>query len=146
MKKRWIAGGIVLLILWLCMVPLTYNLDVLLRGAHGFTLNPIVAFPVVFRDGTLRRLLGLMMGVCLLGVVACLTAGSGVSSRTGMQRLTPDIEIPVAVGQGQFGTARFLNKNAYEKNFNAYTLSRGADAYENLMQEGKKDAEEIDKN
>lgn len=143
MKKRWIAGGIVLVILWLCMVPLTYNLDVLLRGAQGYTLNPIMAFPVVFRDAQLRRLLGLMMGVCLLAVVACLTAGSGVSSRTGMHRLTPDIEIPVAVGQGQFGTARFLNKGEYRKAFTAYTLSSGNDAYEKLMQEGKHDAQEI---
>lgn len=143
MKRRLIAGGIVLLVLWVCMVPVAYNLDVLLSGGRGLEVNPLTTLVPVLRNSAARRLLLLLMGVAVVGVVACLTAGAGVSSRTDMQHLTPDIEIPAEAGQGQFGTARFLPENQYKKSFSGYDLS--SEEFDTLKKEGKEDGKQYDR-
>lgn len=143
MKRRFIAAAIVLAALWILELPLVYDLDVLLSRRNDFLWNPVAAVLPVFRSAAMRKLYLLSALLALLAVAACLTAGSHVYTHSGMQRLTPDIEIPEAAGQGQFGTARFLPRKKYSKAFSAYTLSTDG-KYAELLKEGKADVKEID--
>lgn len=144
MKRRLIAAGIVLALLWILVIPVSYNLDALLSQRYDFLWNPIRALPLVLGNEKARSFLLLLMGAALLAVAACLAAGSHVYTHSGTRRITPDIEIPEAAGQGQFGTARFLEKRKYKKAFTACELPEDG-LYAELLKEGKKDARKIDR-
>lgn len=144
MKRRIIAGIIVLVVLWIAAVPIAYDLDALLSQRYDYVWNPIWAFLLVLRNDKALKMLLLLLGVMTLAVIACLTAGSNVTVRTGMQQITPDISIPKADGQGQFGTARFLSKKKYEKTFTAYKLPKDG-LYQNLIEEGERNGKKYDK-
>ncbi len=143
MKRRLTVAGIVLVILWLASIPTAYNLDVLMTGGQDYTWNPFRALPLVITNGQAARLLVILMAVVILAIVACLTAGSNISTHSGVQRITPDITIPEAAGQGQFGTARFLSRKKYGRVFSAYTLPDDG-LYAKLIKEGKNDGKEIE--
>lgn len=143
-KKRWIAGGAVLLLLWVAVIPVSYNLDALLSQRYDYTWNPLRALPLVLQTPKAGLFLLLLLAASALAVVGCLLTGSNIDSHSRIQHITPDIEIPEAAGQGQFGTARFLSKKKYSKVFTAYTLPTDG-LYAELLKEGKNDAKAIDK-
>lgn len=144
MKRRLIAAGVVLMLLWVFSIPLAYNMDALLARRGGFTWNPIATLPQVLGNKKALEFLLLSMGIELLAIVACLAAGTNISSRTDMQTVTPDIRIPVAAGQGQFGTARFLSRKKYKTAFTEYQMP-DSPFFQELLKEGASDAKEIDK-
>lgn len=133
-----------MLLLWVAAIPVSYNLDALLSRRLDFTWNPVLALRLVLQTPKAALFLLLLMAAATLAVVGCLLAGSNIDSHSRIQHITPDIEIPEAAGQGQFGTARFLSRKKYAKAFTAYTLPDQG-RYAELLKEGKNDAKAIDK-
>lgn len=144
MRRRIIVGIVMLILLWVITVPAIYDADQLLSGNMAFRISPMTTLRPVLEKDITRKLLLLVMGIDVLAVVACLISGSQHSTRTGVQKITPDITIPAAAGQGQFGTARFLTASKYKKAFTECWLPAGNSGYKYLMEKGVRDSVEIE--
>lgn len=84
---------------------------------------------------------------CIFAALLCLIflywmiSPSSLSCYSNMQRITPQIAIPVAAGQGQFGTAHFMPDGLKSRSFTVWHIKHSA--IRHLLDEGKKDREEI---
>lgn len=83
----------------------------------------------------------LALTALLLGWV--LVAGNYLAYRSKMQKITPDIRTPSPAGQGQFGTARWLNPKHIGRFFSIWKPARHAKWFKQLIAAGKKSHKEV---
>jgi type IV secretion system protein VirD4 len=91
----------------------------------------------------------------LLTLCACFVIVAGIaallltSRRETFESDTADvaggeIQTPVAIGQGQHGTARWLNPSEHKKVFALYSLTANEPAFAALLEAGARERKEID--
>jgi len=79
--------------------------------------------------------------VAVTGAFMLMTRMESFESDT--SNITKSIKTPISVGQGQHGTARWMNRAEKKKAFSRYRIDRRDPAYAALLMEGKRDREVI---
>ena len=118
MKRRLIAAGICFFFLLLLSFVSAGNLDLLLtQGRTACTLQPVLLLKQVL--ATPRALLLALLSVAagLLCILWALFGNSYLNYRSNMYEVVPGFKIPRPAGQGQFGTAWWLDPREYSKCF-----------------------------
>lgn len=69
-----------------------------------------------------------------------------IKYKSDMQHITPDIETPKAEGQGQYGTARWLDKSKYQSAFDLFEINDTDEWIEQLILHGRDDLTEKKEN
>lgn len=145
MKKRLTVAALVLVVAALVVIPvLSLDVHALLSGNTGLlTVSPLIGWAAVVSIPQVGKLYLLLVATLALLILWAMVSSSSLKYRSDMQRITPDISTPCADGQGQFGTARWLPKNKYDKCFHAQALAELA-GLEELLKAGEQDKEDID--
>lgn len=121
-----------------------YNLDCVLQ----FELSRCSASPGVALAGVLEttRVLQLFFIIWLSGCLflAWMLFGQVfVNYRSEMIWVTPDISIPAADGQGQYGTAKFLSSKKYSQLWCVAGVDENSPRLQELVEEGLREKREI---
>lgn len=117
-RKRKMKLCVFLFFLSLIITPyLIYLIDCLLGAKKINFVSTLVCYKLIFSSKVFLQLFFLLEISVLLYFVFYLLEDHQKIGTTKMQKITDTIEIPVAVGQGQHGTARFLNKEEKESLF-----------------------------
>ncbi len=61
-----------------------------------------------------------------------------------MQKITPEIKTPVAAGEMQHGSSRWLRENEYHKAFKTIKLDMNSELIRSLIKGGQDDYREIE--
>lgn len=144
MKKRWIIAGVTFAILSGFVVPqLACDIHFFYMKAYeDFTLNPLEGWHLMFRDERPLKLYLLLVGAVLLMLFWVLST-TYLNYRSDMYQVTPDICTPCADGQGQYGTARWMNPKQIGSHFGIWKIAQKSSELKQLLQAGEKDQEEI---
>ena len=120
MKRRLIAAGICLVFLLLLSIACAGNLDLLLtQGQAACTLQPALLLKQILATPRALLLALLFAAAGLLCVLWALFGNSYLNYRSNMYEVVPGFKIPRPTGQGQFGTAWWLDPHQYGKCFTA---------------------------
>jgi len=65
------------------------------------------------------------------------------NTNTPMQKITPDIYTPCPAGNGQYGTARWMERGSIRKHFHVWKAPRKKCWYKDLMEWGKISYKEV---
>lgn len=135
MKKRLLISALLQVGLTALSLLAAYNLDLLASGrGRGPSLRLGDALTAL-ADRKVLILFLLLTGLSALGV-GCMAFGrSYINYRSNMRRLTPDLETPMAEGQGQYGTARWLEKRRIPSVFTVLKVDRNAPLLRGLIEE-----------
>ncbi|MEG2455106.1 MAG: type IV secretory system conjugative DNA transfer family protein, partial [Oscillospiraceae bacterium] len=115
MKRRYFMATALLLALCVLCLFGAYNLHMALSGGLC-SMNPsAVLAGVQIRNVRLFWYMG--CAGSLLAVVWMMVSRSYIKYRSDMQKITPDIEVPKAEGQGQYGTAHWLDPKRFPQVF-----------------------------
>ncbi len=123
MRRRILTALCVLPILLALSALLACNLHRVLSGESGFIWKPqeVLAMLTTVKN---VRLFFLAFAACsLLLLVACLVSGGNVRYRNSTVQIVPGLAIPVAAGNGEYGTACFMPKRMLRKVFAQRKLS-----------------------
>ena len=116
-RKRKMKLCIFLFFLSLIITPyLIYLMDCLLGVKKINFVSTLVCYKLIFSSKVFIQLFCLLE-ISIILYLLYLFEDHQKIGMTKMQKITDTIEIPVAVGQGQHGTARFLNKAEKEDLF-----------------------------
>lgn len=141
MKKRVITAAFVLL--FFCVLsPLTaYNLHMILSGQDSFcSIDPAAVLMGLGIPQVLKLTL-LGIAVSALAVVWMLVSHSYIKYRNGMREIVPGLSTPDPAGQGQYGTARWMEPNEICDVFSVVTVDKQAPLLQELMARGYDDLE-----
>lgn len=117
-RKRKRKFCIFLFLLNLMFTPyLIHCMDCLLQGKEINFVSIFVCYRSIFSSQILLQVFLLLEIIVIVYLIFYLLEDHQKIGLTKMQKVTDTIEIPVAVGQGQHGTARFLNEKEKEKLF-----------------------------
>lgn len=144
-KRRILITVSALLGLALLLLPqLAADVNFLLLGQlDSLTLRPHAGWEAVCGDRRVRQIYLLLTALLGTALLAALFSGANsLNYRSKMRRITPDISTPCAAGQGQYGTARWLNGKDYAAVFCAVRLD-GA-RIDALAAAGDKTYEEVE--
>lgn len=111
--RRLSIAGVMLLIWSLLMMVAAVNLDNIMTG-KPIMLEPRVVFFEIWKIPKAIQLWLLSSGLGLVYIISVLIGNFGLENRSAMQIIIPGIKIPKAAGQGQYGTAQFLNAQKYD--------------------------------
>jgi type IV secretion system protein VirD4 len=106
-------------------------------------LHPALLWESVTADGRHRML---TLGVCFViaaGVAALLLTSRRETFESDTTAVAGTIRTPVAVGQGQHGTARWLKPAERKKAFSLYILDKQDDVFAALLEAGARDRKEV---
>ena len=114
-----------------------YNFDRLLSGQpEQMSISPLIILSGL-GNGNVVKLFFLLFGCCILFIMFALLSTANVDYKSKMREVTPDLEIPQAEGQGQYGTAEFLHKSRYEKVWAVVQVSEEDERIRRLMAQGR---------
>lgn len=145
MKKRWLialtafalAAGVVL-------PPLAADADYFFTKRYDLlTWMPSAGWVVILEGGKPLWFYLLLCALTALLILWVMLTGSYLNYRSDMQQITPDIQTPRAAGQGQFGTARWLDPKEITRFFGVWRVPQKDPAFQALLAAGEKDREEI---
>lgn len=144
MKKRVITAIIVWLVLaGVVLPPVVADLHALLsRQTEALTIKPWVGWQVVLTGEITLRLYLLLAALCALFVIWAVASSSYINYRSGMIQVTPDIATPAPAGQGQFGTARWADKQDLARWYSCLKIDRAETAQ--MLEAGKEDYKEVE--
>lgn len=135
MKRRLIAAGICFFFLLLLSLFFAGNLDLLLtQGRTACTLQPILLLKRILATPRALLLTLLSTAAGLLCILWALFGNSYLNYRSNMYEVVPGFKIPGPTGQGQFGTAWWLDPHQYGKCFAAADAPRELSLSEDLAQ------------
>ena len=91
-----------------------------------------------------QRMLTLCVGIVIeTGIAAFILLNRKETFESDTADITKGIKTPIAIGQGQHGTARWMNAAEKRKAFSVYRLDKHAPLYLRLLQAGGQDAMEV---
>ena len=145
MKKRIIIALAVFAAAALIVLPvLAADLHfLLLRNLPGLVWNPIEGWLLVVADQRVRQFYFLLLAATALGLVWILVSGNYLKYQSDMQQITPDIQTPCAAGQGQFGSARWMRPEQFDRFFTRWKIQTNAPDLDALIRAGLQDKEEV---
>lgn len=139
MRKR-VAAAVITLLLFCAIFPfVSYNLHMVLSGQSELvSIHPATVLGGLFIP-QVRRFFLLGAALALVGVGYMLFGHIGLKYRSDMRRITPNIETPAAEGQGQYGTARWLEPEALGRVFKTVRMDESAALIRALTTCGRED-------
>ncbi|MBQ9168516.1 MAG: hypothetical protein IJX67_08945 [Oscillospiraceae bacterium] len=143
--KRFIIAGFVLLVAaGLLLPPLAADTHYLLLQEMGsMTFNPLEGWQLVLADSrVLQFYLVYLVAVALL-LVWVLVSSNYLKYRSDMQRITPKIKTPCAAGQGQFGTARWMEQEEIGEYFSIWKVPEHQEWFQQLLEAGRASHKEV---
>lgn len=108
------------------------------------TIAPRDGWPMVIHNDRVRRfylLYCLGLAALLIWIIVC---SNYLKYRSDMQRITPDIETPCAAGQGQFGTARWMNPADIGQFYAIWKVPKRQMWFQQLIAAGKSSYKEVE--
>lgn len=145
MKKRRIIGiAVFLLTAGLLLPQIAADIHFFFsKEMDALTLNPLEGWTAILSGGNPLRLYLMLTAIVALLLLWVLFTGSYLNYRSGTWVVTPDIKTPSADGQGQFGTAQWLQPNQISRYYGVWKIPMKNNDFQELMKAGKKDKEEI---
>lgn len=142
--KRYVTVTIIFFLLATLLLPIvSADMDSYFRKDPGsYTLSPINGWQQILKGGKAAVIYLLLAALLLVGIAWAMMCGVGLQYRTEMQRVTPDIYTPIAAGQGQFGTARWMADSKKYHAFSSWKISRRQ--LRPLIEAGETDSKEIE--
>jgi type IV secretion system protein VirD4 len=107
-------------------------------------LRPYVIMAGIAADERHRMLTLCVCFVIVAGIAALMLASRRETFESDTAAVAGDIKTPVAVGQGQHGTARWLKPAERRKVFSLYRLKPSEPGFAALLEAGARDGKEID--
>lgn len=130
-----------LFLAWLSLLA-AYNLDLVMRGQISqCAVNTTAALVALPQQKVLLFFL-IFTGLSALAVFAMAFGHDYIKYRSDMQHLTPYLETPMPTGQGQYGTARWLEPRRIPEVFTVVTVDEDNPLIRKLIQEGTTDLPE----
>lgn len=86
-----------------------------------FVTDPVAMKQYISNNEQIRTFTIFFFVILLLGIITLLVGGKS-SFKVDMIEITPEIHTPVPVGQGQHGTAKWLNKKDFDKVFDSVII------------------------
>ncbi|MEM5767943.1 MAG: hypothetical protein AAGU32_06600 [Bacillota bacterium] len=139
MKRRGITAAVVMAILMVLSLLGAYNLD---RVAGGHPEECSWSLLVSLTGLGNRKVLIfflLFLTLSAAAVLFMLFEHSYINYKSEMQTVTPAIKTPKAEGQGQYGTARWMEKDEIPDAFTVVQIDRNNPLICRLMDEGRLD-------
>jgi len=125
MKRRIIAASACFLVFLLFSAAAAANLELLLtQGRAACTLQPGLILTQLLRSRRALLMTLLLAAVGLLCVLWALFGNSYLNYRSSMYQVVPGFKIPQPEGQGQFGTAWWLDPHDYGKCFSSVSTPK----------------------
>lgn len=139
---RRLSIAVVMLLIWsLLMMMVAVNLDNIMTG-KPIMLEPRFVFFEVWKIPKAIQLWLLSSSLGLVYIISVLIGNFGLENRSGMQSIIPGIKIPKAAGQGQYGTAQFLNDQKYDSVWEKVYIIKD-ERIKELIKYGKEEGENI---
>jgi type IV secretion system protein VirD4 len=107
-------------------------------------LRPVALIASVASDGRHRMLTLCVCSVAVAGIAALILMSRKDTFESDTAAVAGDIQTPVAIGQGQHGTARWLKPAEQRRVFSMYRLDRDAPVFSGLLETGARDHKEIE--
>lgn len=144
MLRKWIVLLMVMLICVIFVIPqLAADCHFLLsRQQDLLTLNPLDGWAVVIAGGKPLQFYLLFTACAALFWIWFLISDT-IDYRTRMQKVAPGIYTPRPAGQGQFGSARWMDAKALRSAFTPWKIRKKSPEIRALMQAGKEDRLEV---
>lgn len=145
--KRWIIAGIVFVAISAFFLPqaATDTHFFLLRDMSSVTLNPIKAWSTVLSEARVLKFYCAYAALFGFSLLWLLIGSSHMGFKSKMQRITPDIATPCAEGQGQFGTAKWMQPGDIKRFFSHWKPARRQPWFKELIAAGKESYQEVKK-
>lgn len=119
MKKRLFAASLTFLfLLFLCAILVSNFHLFMTQGRQACTLQPTILLKQLFSPQA-GKLFLLFTALSALAVLWALFGQSYLNYRSTMYQVVPGFEIPMPEGQGQYGTAWWMEKKDYGKHFSS---------------------------
>ncbi len=132
MTKRRVTAAAITLLLFSCLAVVgAYNAHQLFSREARFSLSLWDCLGGAVRIPPVRHWFLLLEACALLTVVWMLFSRQHVNYKSSMVQICPGIETPVADGQGQYGTARWMSEQELASVF----LSVKVDPNDGLLRE-----------
>ena len=143
--KRWIIAGILLLLAaGLLLPPLAADTHYLMLQKFGsLTINPLVGWTLVFGDSRVLGFYLLYTIAVALMLIWVLVSTTYLNYRSNMQQITPKIKTPCADGQGQFGTARWMNPEEIGEYYSIWKVPSHQEWFQQLLEAGRSSYKEV---
>lgn len=129
-KKRWrliLFGSIVgSLILFYVSALAAIFLDQTLKHPEHIdaVFHPVRVMVYLMENRQTFWFTVLFFVILLLGCFVLITSGTTNAYQSDLMEITPDIKIPVPAGQGQHGTAKFLEKDKFDDVFDTVIIDK----------------------
>lgn len=121
---RRLSGSLLFLIFSLPAAAwLAFHFDAILVGNHHLSFSPSTILNALTTNSNVMKFFILFSIVMLCVLFYIVFASMFFNYKSKMLYITPDISIPAPVGQGQYGTARFLQKKAYDNAFGSVAVT-----------------------
>ncbi|MEM5816695.1 MAG: hypothetical protein AAGU16_02365 [Desulfitobacterium hafniense] len=139
MKRRGITAAVVMLLLTALSLLGAYNLDRVASGHPGeCSWSLLISLAGLGNQKVLIFFL-LFLILSAVAVLFMLFEHSYINYKSDMQTITPAIKTPKAEGQGQYGTARWMEKDEIPDTFTVVQIDRNDSLIRRLMDEGRSD-------
>ncbi len=141
MKRKIIISCILMVIASVVSLYVSYNVHCLLSGNRGQCSTDPTVLISGLSEPKIRTFFFIILIAVALAIFYMLVMQNYIKYKSDMQRITPDIETPKAEGQGQYGTARWLEIQNYTKVFSSVNVDRSSKMIKRLINAGHGDGE-----
>lgn len=139
MKRKIIISSILMAISSVISLYISYNVHWLLSGKRNMcSTNPVVLISGL-SEPKIRTFFIICLLAAALAILYMLVMQNYIKYKSDMQYITPDIETPKAEGQGQYGTARWLNQKKLSSVFAAVQVDQSSPLVKDLIAHGHDD-------
>lgn len=125
--------------------PMAVDTHFLLSQELGrLTLDPLIGWQMVLFDSRVQKFYLLYAAITALLLIWALVSCNYIKYRSDMQRVTPDIETPCAAGQGQFGTARWMQPENIGRHFAVWKVPQRQKWFKQMINSGRLTHKEVE--
>lgn len=143
MTKRRVTAAAVSLLLFSCLALLgAYNAHQLFSREANYSLSLWHCLTGTIRLPPARHWFLLLEACALLTVIWMLFSRQHVQYKSSTVKICPGIETPVADGQGQYGTARWMSEEELASVFLSVKVDPNDEVLRELRKAGRDDLEE----
>jgi len=106
-------------------------------------LRPAMILAGIISDERQRMLTLCVLLIIETGIAALILLSRKETFESETTNITKGIKTPIAIGQGQHGTARWMTAEEKRKVFSIYRLDSREAPYSKLLKEGRQDRREV---
>jgi len=124
---------------WLSLAG-AYNLTCLLTAQKDLLGVNLPTMLAALENPDTMKFFLLLIACGVLLIVAALVSRASINYKSRMREVVPDLSIPQAEGQGQYGTAKFLDSAKYGEVWSSVKVSDADPTLRHLMRESEEEA------